>query len=43
MRWLVQYFKNRQIRKHMKNRIEVWLSSDKIEETLPTAAFPLKR
>jgi hypothetical protein len=42
MEWLVQYFKNRQIRKHMKKRIEVWLLPEKIEEALPGAAFPVK-
>jgi hypothetical protein len=42
MRWLVHYYKNRQIRKHMKKRIEVWLMSEKIEGALPGAAFPVK-
>jgi len=29
---LIQYFKNRQVRKHMKNRIKVWLLSENIEK-----------
>ena len=32
MSWLVQYFNNRRVRKHMKNRIKVWLLSENIEK-----------
>jgi hypothetical protein len=39
---LIQYFKNRQVRKHMKIRIKVWLLSESVEEVLPIAAFPVK-
>lgn len=40
---LIQYFKNRQVRKHMKSRIKEWLLSEKVEEGLPIAPFPAKQ
>ncbi len=40
---LIQYFKNRQVKKHMKNRIREWLLSEKVEEGLPIAPFPAKQ
>ena len=39
---LIQYFKNRQVKKHMKTRIEVWLLSEKIEEGFPISVLPAK-
>ena len=43
MSWLVQYFKNRGVRKHMKSRIKEWLLSEKVEGGLPIAPFPAKQ
>jgi hypothetical protein len=40
---LIQYFKIRQVRKHMKDRIKVWLLSENVEERLPIAPFPAKQ
>ena len=40
---LIQYFKNRQVRKHMKERIKVWLLSENVEGGLPIAPFPAKQ
>jgi hypothetical protein len=39
---LIHYFKNRQVKKHIKIRIKEWLFSEKAEEAIPIAALPVK-
>jgi hypothetical protein len=39
---LIQYFKNRLVRKHMKNRINEWLLSERAQEGFPIGAIPVK-
>jgi hypothetical protein len=39
---LIQYFKNRLVRKHMQNRINEWLLSERAQEGFPIAAILVK-
>jgi hypothetical protein len=39
---LIQYFKNRLVKKHMKNRINEWLLSERAQEGFPIGAIPVK-
>ncbi len=43
MSWLIRYFKNRQVRKHMKARMKEWLLSENLEERFSVLAFPGKQ
>ena len=43
MSWLIQFLRNRQVRKHMKARMKEWLCSESVEERFSIAASPVKQ
>ncbi len=39
---LFHYFKNREVRKEVKNRIEMWVVSERLKDTIPAALLQVK-
>jgi len=43
MSWLIQFFRNHQVRKHMRARMKDWLLSENNKERFSIAAYPAKQ